>query len=87
VGKAIELCDGLSVTCVLHARIPVISIWDSITDTSLDLSMWNVDKMHISEIFAFYFDFDPKIRPLIYTIRKVRFVFFFFFFVIENLFF
>ena len=74
VGKAVELYDRvegqLSVTRILHARIPVISVRDSLTDTSLDLSMWNIDKLHISEIFQLYFEMDKRIRPLVYAVRK-----------------
>jgi DNA polymerase sigma len=76
IAKAIETFVGeeqqqLTVTRVLHARIPVISIRDTLTDTSLDLSMWNVDKMHISEIFSLYFEADPRVRPLVFAVRKV----------------
>jgi poly(A) RNA polymerase GLD2 len=71
VGRAVELAEAehLAVTRVLHARIPVISIRDSLTDTSLDLSMWNVDKLHISEIFAMYFEVDARVRPLVFAVR------------------
>ncbi len=72
VGKAVELAqwEHLTVTRVLHARIPVVSIRDSLTNTSLDLSLWNVDKLHISEIFAMYFDMDSRVRPIVYAVRK-----------------
>ncbi len=70
--QAVELAEAehLSVVRVLHARIPVISIRDSLTGTSLDLSMWNIDKLHISEIFAMYFEIDPRVRPIVYAMRK-----------------
>jgi DNA polymerase sigma len=60
----------IQISRVLHARIPVISIADTLTETHLDLSLWHIDKLHISEIFTVYMDLDPRIRPLIYCVRK-----------------
>ncbi len=37
---------------------------------SLDLSLWNIDKMHISEIFSLYFNSDIRVRPLVFAVRK-----------------
>lgn len=78
IAKAIECCQSpyLQVTRILHARIPVISIVDSLADgLHLDLSIWNVDKLHISTIFATYMEIDVRLRPLIFCVRlwsKVR---------------
>ena len=70
--KAIECVDPryITITRVLHARIPLISIQDSLIQCQLDLSIWNVDKLHISEIFTRYFEMDKRIRPLVYCVRQ-----------------
>ena len=72
VAKLIEICPGspFEIKRVLHARIPVISVVDVLTKTTVDLSIWNIDKKHISEIFTLQLNIDERIRPLVFCIRR-----------------
>jgi len=71
IAAAIEACqcEMLKLDRVLHARIPLISISDTLANVRLDLSIDNIDKRHISTIFAAYFEMDARIRPLVFAVR------------------
>lgn len=74
IGLLVELCAGpeqMSIKRVLHARVPVISFVDPLTLVQLDLSIWNIDKLHISSIFSLQLDLDPRIRPLVFSVRSL----------------
>jgi len=78
IADALEVCSSpyLQISRVLNARIPLISIVDTLAnDLQLDLSIWKLDKLEISKVFTAYLDMDDRIRPLIYAVRhwsKVR---------------
>ncbi|XP_044264015.1 poly(A) RNA polymerase, mitochondrial [Tribolium madens] len=55
---------------ILQARVPIIKYYQQLTDVECDLSMSNMSGVHMSDFLYIMGSLDPRIRPLIFTIRK-----------------
>uniref|UniRef100_A0A6B2LCG1 Polynucleotide adenylyltransferase n=1 Tax=Arcella intermedia TaxID=1963864 RepID=A0A6B2LCG1_9EUKA len=72
IADAIESCKSpyFQISRVLQARIPLISIVDTLADNlQLDLSIWKLDKLEIAKVFEAYLSIDERVTPLIYAVR------------------
>lgn len=65
------LVPGVSqVHRILRARVPIVKFQHDITDLECDLTLNNLSGVHMSSILHFYSQMDPRVCPLIYTVRK-----------------
>ncbi|KZC05808.1 Poly(A) RNA polymerase, mitochondrial, partial [Dufourea novaeangliae] len=67
---ASKFIPGISNTqCILEARVPIIKFHNRLTHLYCDLSSTHLTAFHMSEILFTYGQFDPRVKPLVYTIR------------------
>ncbi|KNC46105.1 uncharacterized protein AMSG_00222 [Thecamonas trahens ATCC 50062] len=62
--------SSVTVARTLTARIPLITIADSLSSLELDLSIWKLDKLEINKVFTTYLSLDARIPPLLFAIRS-----------------
>ncbi|XP_008559711.2 poly(A) RNA polymerase, mitochondrial [Microplitis demolitor] len=55
---------------VLHARVPIVKYHHLYTNIECDLSISNMTAVYMSELLYLYSDFNPKVSPLVYTVRQ-----------------
>ncbi|KAK7044040.1 hypothetical protein SK128_001257 [Halocaridina rubra] len=54
---------------ILGARVPIIKYYQDFTGIECDLSMTNKSGFYMSEMLYIYGCMDPRVRPLVFTIR------------------
>ncbi|XP_050301196.1 poly(A) RNA polymerase, mitochondrial isoform X2 [Anthonomus grandis grandis] len=55
---------------ILQARVPIIKYHQQLTNVECDLSMANMSGVYMSDFLYLMGEIDPRVRPLIFTIRK-----------------
>ncbi|KAL1512512.1 hypothetical protein ABEB36_002094 [Hypothenemus hampei] len=55
---------------ILQARVPIIKFHQQFTNVECDLSMSNMSGVYMSDFLYLMGEIDPRIRPLIFAIRK-----------------
>ncbi|GFY60625.1 poly(A) RNA polymerase, mitochondrial [Trichonephila inaurata madagascariensis] len=59
-----------SVQKILHARVPIIKFNHKIIGMDCDISVNNMPAVLMSEIIYFCGEIDPRVRPLLYAVKK-----------------
>ncbi|GFR29014.1 poly(A) RNA polymerase, mitochondrial [Trichonephila clavata] len=59
-----------SVQKILHARVPIIKFNHKIIKMDCDISVNNMPAVLMSEIIYFCGEIDPRVRPLLYAVKK-----------------
>ncbi|GJQ66053.1 hypothetical protein Trydic_g4140 [Trypoxylus dichotomus] len=55
---------------ILQARVPIIKFYQQLADVECDLSMSNMSGVHMSNLLHIMGEFDDRVRPLVFTVRK-----------------
>jgi poly(A) RNA polymerase, mitochondrial len=55
---------------ILNARVPIIKYTHDCLDLDVDFSMNNLTGYYMSELLYLYGEFDERVRPLVFCIRK-----------------
>ncbi|CAG9766191.1 unnamed protein product [Ceutorhynchus assimilis] len=55
---------------ILQARVPIIKYHQQFTNVECDLSMSNMSGVYMSDFLYLMGEIDPRVRPLLFTIRK-----------------
>ncbi|XP_076293155.1 mitochondrial poly(A) polymerase isoform X2 [Lasioglossum baleicum] len=55
---------------ILKARVPIIKFSNTLTSMHCDLSINNLSAFYMSEILYNYGMMDPRVKPLVFTVRK-----------------
>ncbi|KRT79145.1 hypothetical protein AMK59_6624 [Oryctes borbonicus] len=55
---------------ILQARVPIIKFYQQLADVECDLSMSNMSGVHMSNLLHLMGEFDSRVRPLVFTVRK-----------------
>ncbi|XP_057321630.1 poly(A) RNA polymerase, mitochondrial-like [Microplitis mediator] len=78
-GRLLEPISGLmrnylpgirNIEKILHARVPIVKYHHLYTNIECDLSVSNMTAVYMSELLYLYSEFNPKVSPLVYTVRQ-----------------
>ncbi len=55
---------------VRHARVPIVKYEQQLLGVECDLSVGSASGYHMSELLYLYGELDPRVRPLVFVVRK-----------------
>jgi len=63
-------CSFMTISKILTARIPLITITDLNSKLQLDISLWMFDKFEISRVINAYLSMDERARPFLKGLKQ-----------------